>query len=83
MKDNSLKINSLPNKIWLYLLRKSCKMASTPCQFFLNGFFPKPQNCVHFGPYDLVQRDFRITVPAFATVVRKSFNGKFTAKISF
>ena len=53
---------------------------------------------VHFGAYDLLQisparnpkyisnnvwRDFKLPVSAFATVARKSFNGKFTAKIDF
>ena len=60
-------------------------------------FCQKAQN-VHFGPCDLVQispacglsanqknfwSDFRLPASTFATVARKSFNAKFTAKIAF
>ena len=57
MKDNSLKINSLPIKYGC-----SCKnvlqngVNSLLEMVFKNlGFSSKPQNFVHFGPYDLVQ----------------------------
>ena len=55
-------------------------------------FCHKAQTFVHFGPYDLIQistacglntyqknvwTDFWLTVSAFATVARKSFNGQF------
>ena len=60
-------------------------------------FLSKTSNFVHFGLYDLIQispecsqntyqimwRDFRLLVLAFATVARKSLKGKFTAKIDF
>ena len=62
------------------------------------GFLSKCSNFIHFGLYDLVQispacspkryqilygNTLKIAVLAFATVVRKSFKGKFNANIDF
>ena len=60
-------------------------------------FFVKAQNFVQFGPYDFVHilltlgtnifkecmERLLLPMSALATVARKSFNGKFTAKIDF
>ena len=57
VKDNSLKVNSLPIKYgcsYKNVLQNGVNSLSKMVLKNL-GFCPKPQNFVHFGPYDLVQ----------------------------
>ena len=98
MTDGGLKINSLSFcNCFSYrnVLQNGVKTLSEMV-FENSSFCHKAQNFVHFRPYDLVQissacspntyeiwKDFRLPVSEFATVARKSFNGKFTAKIDF
>ena len=70
-------------KVTSTLCWKWFKISSTFCTFRSKQFGPNfVSTWSKYVSYN-VWSDFRLPVPAFATVARKSFNGKFTTKNDF